>query len=368
MDITFVLAVYNKLDLTKECYKHLRELYPNVPLAISSGGSSDGTKEWLESLDDEYLSFIHDDDRLTFSDTYNAGIKLVDTEKVVLIHNDMVIGEGFLEAINRLLKPNMLLSYTTIEPPIFKGHKRPGKVLLDMGSGFDNFDHYQFNQFVKQWNQSDNIYDGAVFFMSGYKKMFDDVGGFDGFSFVPAFCEDDDFLLRAKLKGYELKTCDSAIVYHFVSQTSRFSDDYKKDRLRYEVSSNRNFVRKWGVQYGAFVEMRYWEEKEFKYKTFSMGLTTRSKNKLMEVEPFFDKIDLGTIPEDYINNEQKHTRYDLRSKFVLTDTVDVMIYEMEPFTDDDITTLRTLRISIPHYEPGEYSIGNMKIEIKKELN
>ena len=150
MDITFVLAVYNKLDLTKECYKHLRELYPNAPLAISSGGSSDGTKEWLDSLDDEYLSFIHDDDRLTFSDTYNAGIKLVDTEKIVLIHNDMVIGEGFLEAINRLLKPNMLLSYTTIEPPIFKGHKRPGKVLLDMGSGFENFDHYQFNEFVKQ--------------------------------------------------------------------------------------------------------------------------------------------------------------------------------------------------------------------------
>ena len=59
---------------------------------------------------------------------------------MALIHNDMVIGEGFLEAIERLLKPDMLLSYTTIEPPIFKGHQRPGKVLLDLGSGFYNFD------------------------------------------------------------------------------------------------------------------------------------------------------------------------------------------------------------------------------------
>ncbi len=367
MNITFVLAVYNKLDLTQECYRNLRELYPTSPLVISSGGSSDGTKEWLESLNDEHLSFIHDDDRLTFSETYNAGIKLVDTEKLVLIHNDMVIGEGFLESIERLLKPNMLLSYTTIEPPIFRGHKRAGKVLLDLGSGFDNFDYFHFNDYVQKWKNSDNLYDGAVFFMSGYKKMFEDVGGFDGFSFVPAFCEDDDFLIRAKLKGYDLKTCDSAVVYHFVSQTSRFSDDYKKDRMLYEISSNRNFVRKWGIPISAFNELRYWEESNFTYKTFNMGLTTRNRNRLMEVEPFFDKIDLGEIPESYIENEQKNTRYDLRSKFVLTDDVDVMITEIGPFTDEDMMTLHKLRLSIPYYEPGEYQIGNMMIEIKKGL-
>jgi len=368
MNITFVLAVYNKLDLTQQCYKHLRELYPTSPLVISSGGSYDGTKEWLESLNDEYLSFIHDDDRLTFSETYNAGIKLVDTEKLVLIHNDMIIGEGFLESIERLLTPNMLLSYTTIEPPIFRGHQRAGKVLLDLGSGFENFDYYNFNSYVQQWKDSNNLYSGAVFFMSGYKKMFDEVGGFDGFSFVPAFCEDDDFLIRAKLKGYDLKTCDSAIVYHFVSQTSRFSDDYKKDRMIYEISSNRNFVRKWGIPISAFNELRYWEEDNFIYKTFNMGLTTRNKNRLMEVEPFFDKIDLGEIPETYIENEQKNTRYDLRSKFTLTETVDVMITEVDLFTDDDIRTLHKIRLSIPYYEPGEYQIGNMLIEIKKGLN
>jgi GT2 family glycosyltransferase len=368
MDITFVLAVYNKLDLTKECYRLLRDVYPEAPLVISSGGSSDGTKEWLESLeDDDYISYLHDDDRLTFSDTYNAGIKLVDTEKLVLIHNDMVIGEGFLEAIDRLLKPNMLLSYTTIEPPIFKGHKRPGKVLLDLGSSFNNFDHYNFNNYVQEWKNSDNLYDGAVFFMSGYKKMFVDIGGFDGFSFVPCFCEDDDFLIRAKLKGYDLKTCDAAITYHFVSQTSRFSEEMKTDRFRIEVSSNRNFVRKWGIPIAAFNELRYWEDIEFKYNTFSMGLTTRNKSRLAEIEPYFDKIDLGEIPEDYIENEQKNTRYDLRSKFTLQETVDVMIYEMNPFTDDDMYTLNKIRLSLPYYEPDEYEVGNMKIIIKKGL-
>jgi GT2 family glycosyltransferase len=369
MDITFVLAVLNKLDLTKNCYKHLRELYPTTPLVISSGGSSDRTKEWLQEISeiDDYVTIFHDDDRLTFSDTYNVGIKLVDTEKLVLIHNDMVIGEGFLESIERLLKPNMLLSYTTIEPPIFAGHKRPGKVLLDLGSGFENFDNYKFKNYVQQWKDSNKLYDGAVFFMSGYKKMFEDVGYFDGFSFVPCFCEDDDFLIRAKLKGYELKTCDSAITYHFVSQTSRFSDDYKNDRIKIELSSNRNFVRKWGLPIHGFNQVRYWEEDSFKYNTFTMGLKTRNKSLLYNIEPFFDKIDLGTIPEDYIESEQKNTRYDLRSKFTLTDGVDVMITEVSPFTEEDMTMLQLIRLSIPYYEPGEYKTGNMLIKINKQV-
>lgn len=369
MNITFVLAVFNKLDLTQNCYKRIRDIYPTAPLVISSGGSYDGTKDWLESLDDPYLSYIHDDDKLTFSENYNAGINLVDTDKLVLIHNDMVIGHGFLENLSLLIdqNPSTLLSYTTIEPPIFKGHRRAGKILIDFGSGFDNFNQYQFDSVVDQMKNNHSLYDGATFFMSGAKKMFEDVGGFDGFSFVPAFCEDDDFLIRAKLKGYQLKTTECAVVYHFVSQTSRFSEEFKNDRLTNEINSNRNFVRKWGIPIIAFNELRYWEDQVFNYKTFSMGLTTNNKNRLYEVEPFFDKINVGAVPEEYIMNEQPRTRYDLRSKFLLTDLVDVMIYEKHPFTDEDVSLLNKLRLSIPYYEPGEYETGNMVIEIKKGL-
>lgn len=368
MNISFVLAVYNKLDLTKNCYNHLRQVYPDAPLVISSGGSSDGTAEWLQSLEDENLSFFHDDDRLSFSETYNAGIDLVDTEKLVLIHNDMIIGDGFLEALDRLLNQNMILSYTTVEPPIFKGHIRPGKVLLDLGSGFDDFDFVNFNEFVKQNNQNDNLYDGAVFFMSGYKNTFIKLGGFDGKSFRPCFCEDDDFLIRAKLAGYTLKTCESAIVYHFVSQTSRFSEEMKDKRGDIELASNRNFVRKWGIPIMTFNQIDYQNVENFKYNRFSMGLKTSNTDFLFLYEPFFDKIDIGLIPSDYIEKEQPNSTYDLLMKFSDFDVVDVVLSETAPLTQNDIQLLFTLRLSIPTYEPGEYEIGNLKITIKKQLS
>jgi GT2 family glycosyltransferase len=368
MNISFVLAVYNNLYLTKNCYNRIRTIYPDAPFVISSGGSNDGTKEWLESLDDDNLSYIHDDDKLTFSDNYNSGIKLVDTEKLVLIHNDMVIGEGFLESIEKLLKPDMLLSYTTIEPPIFSHHQRPGKVIMDMGSGFDDFKWDEFNKYVEKHKDDCTLYDGAVFFMSGYKNVFEDVGYFDGFSFFPAFAEDDDFIIRTKLKGYKLKTTSCAITYHFVSQTSRFSEEFKNNKTKFEINSNRNFIRKWGIPISSFNEVRYWEENIFKYPIFTMGLTTTNHSRLSQIEPFFDKINIGSIPENYLFVEQPNTKYDLRSKFVLTDMVDVMIYEIAPITDEDIYTLQKLRLSIPFYSVGEYIIGSMKIEIRKEIN
>jgi hypothetical protein len=98
-----------------------------------------------------------------------------------------------------------------------------------------------------------------------------------------------------------------------------------------------------------------------------MGLTTRNESRLYNVEPYFDKINLGKIPEEYIKNEQPNTNFDLRSKFILFDAVDVMIYETSPMTDEDMYTINKIRLSIPHYEPGEYQIGNLLIEIRNQV-
>jgi len=365
MDISLVMAVYNNLDYTRDCYNRIREIYPEAPMVISSGGSTDGTLPWLESLNDDFLSYMHDDDKLNFSNNYNSAIKLVDTEKLVLIHNDMVIGENFLENLTELIDEKTLLSYTTVEPPIFKGHKRAGKVILDLGSSFNDFKYHLFDQYVERVKMNKTLVNGASFFMSGYKKLFEDVGFFDGFSFDPFFCEDDDFLIRAKLKGYNLKTTECAVTYHFVSKTSRVlrSSESKLSEHR----NIRNFIRKWGIPIPVFNELFYWDDSEFKYNTFTMGLTTRNNSKLYNIEPYFDKINLGVIPHEYISNEQPNTNYDLRSKFILTDVVDVMITETSPFTDEDLYTINKIRLSIPHYEVGEYQIGNMLIEIRNRV-
>ncbi len=366
MNITIVLAVYNNLQLTKECYGYVRKIYPNAPFVISSGGSNDGTLEWLEEISewDDNFSFVHETEKINFSENYNQGIKLVDTEKLVLIHNDMVIGKGFLESLDSQLKENMLLCYTTVEPPIFAGHSRPGKFILDCGTNFNNFNESLFNQYIDSVPKTGKLYDGGTFFMSGYKSLFNDVEYFDGFSFFPCFCEDDDFLIRTKLKGYEIKTTEEAIVYHFVSKTSRFSEEYKETTKQNEVNSNRNFIRKWGIPSQLFTLIRYWEENDFKYKNYIIGLHLKNSEQISYLEPYFDKIIMDELPETYIQSEQSKTNYDLRSKFYFTDNVEVMIIIDGNISDIELDVIQKLRLSLPDYEPGIYEVGRLKIEIK----
>lgn len=364
MDITLVLAVYNKLELTKAFYFNLRKTYPNANLIISDGGSTDGTKEWLLSINDSELKITLSDNRLSFSDTYNNGIELVDTDKLVLVHNDMVIGKYFLENIERQLEENMVLSYTTIEPPIFAGHERPGKVIRDFGTTFENFDYKKFEEYVETHSNNCTLNDGAVFFMSGYKKMFLDVGLFDGKTFFPCFCEDDDFLIRASLKGYKLVTTNCAISYHFVSQTSRFSEEYKNDRQRIELNSNRNFVRKWGMPISSFVLYQYWKQ-PFNYSKSRVGLIYKFNNlNLLEfLEPFFDKIQCDFTPQNYIAIEQTKTEFNLTEKFSDTSDCDVILEITDNINRTDIDNLFLLRLVLTNYKMGRYNVGNFFIDI-----
>lgn len=366
-DITFVMGVYNNLEYTQEAYKHLRKNYPETPLVISSGGSTDGTKEWLESLDDDNLTFFHDDDRLALSDTYNAGIRLVDTEKLVLIHNDMFIGKYFLENIEKMLTDDIVLNYTYVEPPIFAKDVRPGKIIKDFGTNFEDFKENEFYKFELENLDNTEIGLGASFFIAGYKKMFEDVGYFDGITFFPAFCEDDDFILRAKLKGYKLFAIYNAMVYHFVSKTSRFSSEIAPKREEYEQNSLVNFVRKWGITPSVFNLLRYWEDNNFEYKFFTMGLESNDKKVIDKIEPYFDKIKTNVLPKDWIEEKQEATNFNIKSKFTFVDEVDVMVIQEDDLNREDYETITKLRLSIPHYEPGEYSVGNFTILINNQV-
>lgn len=367
MNITFVLAVYNNFELTKNCYERIRLLYPEAPLVISSGGSNDETLEWAHTLNDRYTTFTHTNKRISFSDTYNNGVLFVKTEKFVFIHNDMVIGKNFLENIENHLEENMILSYTTIEPPVFGLHSRPGKIVMDFGDDFSNFNYQLFDKYVKDHN-THSIYDGASFFLSTYKKSFDDIGGFDGFSFFPAFCEDDDFLFRAKIKGYKLKTLDSAITYHFVSKTSRFGKEMKDDTKKYEYNSNKNFIRKWGIPTHIMHSMNYLTSDNVDYKKYSMTLITNknvANNFINYLEPFFDNIITDDVPIHYINQEKLNTNYDLETKFISKSTNDIEITIDNDITNDDYNVLEKMRLLYPIYDNGNYINGNLKIKINK---
>lgn len=306
-NISILVGLKNNLEYTQYFYSTTRELYPEVEICFVSFGSTDGTHEWLDSLKDPFLKYYYSEESKTFSDTFNKATQLATKEYVAYLHNDIVLAPGFLENLQKHIGTNVVVSYTTIEPPIFAGHERPGKIIKGFGDSLETFNREDFIEFVKtaQQEYSNQTEKGITFFMCLHRHTLLNMGGMDNL-FSPMFCEDDDLILRLKLKGMKMVTSLDAICYHFVSKTSRFSEEYKRNTNIIEYNSNRNYVRKWNSR-----------TSEIKYDVgFVVKNCTDKILYLLEpwCDTFYLEKDLSPLKESYIQIEQKNTRYNLVEK------------------------------------------------------
>jgi len=147
----------------------------------------------------------------------------------------MVPHPGFVETILKHIERKLVLVYHRVEPPIYTD-EYPGKSILDCGRDIETYDKDKFFSY----NNDDMVLEGgSQLFFAVYKDDYLDI---DGYTFKK-FCEDDDVHLRYKLAGYQCKVATGAMVYHFVSKTSR-SDNYQE----IEMMSNLAFIKKWGFR------------------------------------------------------------------------------------------------------------------------
>jgi len=312
-NISLLVGLKNNLDYNKHFYSTTRELYPEVEICFVSYGSKDGTHEWLNSLNDKNVNYFYSPENKTFSDTFNKATKLATKEYVAYLHNDIVLAPGFLENLEKHVSPNNVVSYTTIEPPIFAGHERPGKLIQDLGTDLETFDKDKLYQFTKekQIEYKDKIEPGITFFMCLRREVLLQIGGMDNL-FNPMFCEDDDLILRLKLYGLNQFTSLDAICYHFVSKTSRFSEEYENKTQSIEVNSNKNFIRKWGFR-NSIHNKRY---------NIAYVVDKCNYDMIAALEPWCDRLytddEMGVLQAMYYENEHKNTSYDFKKRILTT--------------------------------------------------
>jgi len=305
-NISLLVAIKNNLDYTKHFYKTTRAIYPEVEICFSSYNSTDGTHEWLDSLNDSFVKIFHSNEYGNFSDNYNKAASLATKEYIVFTHNDIVLTPGFIENLEKHLSPNNIVSYTTIEPPIFAGHERPGKIIKDLGVDLETFNIQSLYNFAfeEQNTHKDQIIEDISFFMCMPRKTYIEIGGLDNL-YDPMFCEDIDLCVRFKLLGLKFIMSLDAITYHFVSKTSRFSEEYKDKTAKIERNSNLNFIRKWGT-YVKPIEM-------LSPNKYNIGFIVKNCNQqLLEVlEPWCSTLYVDCNYNDYIKKEQPNTKFNL---------------------------------------------------------
>lgn len=344
-ELTAVLAVSGKRELFEQFYLRFRKDHPDVPLAVSALQASESIVSFLKELKsrDPYLDYVtgnpKDGHHVSFSENYNSAINLAKTEKIVLVHTDMVFSKSFFEVIEKgLNNPKEFCIYTTMEPPVYIGHRRPGKILGDFGNSFSTFRFEEFQEYCEKLQTvPDRRVDGYGFFLAGFKQSFEDVGGFDQDTFTPVFCEDDDFMVRLRIKGFKAVVLEHAICYHFVSQTSR--EVIGASMTSREVEANIKFGRKWGFEARHLWSTGY--ESVAKFEVFRrkiafQTLDTTLTSRVLSLEPLVDFFQgLSTLGE-------YHNRVDVLHKIRNREEVSIEIIQRRSLESADLYKLATL--------------------------
>lgn len=200
-------------EYTKYLINNIREIYPD---------------------ETQVEIVVSEDDTVTMGVNYNNAVAKSNGEKIILLHNDMVIKPGFVEQMDKDIIKGRITAYTRVEPPIYPD-TYAGKIILDCGTSLETFNKDKFLNFTLP----EKLLEGGAQLFFGCMK--EDYLGIDGYTFK-LFCEDDDLHLRHKIAGYEQKV-SSAHVYHFISKTSRVGDYHP-----IENESNLKFIKKWGFR------------------------------------------------------------------------------------------------------------------------
>lgn len=293
---------------------------------------------------------VEENDNVSLGHNYNNAVKRATSDKIILLHNDMILSPGFIETMDKHITKNRITTYTRIEPPMFND-TYPGKILLDCGTELDNFDH---NKFVNHKLEYELINGGSQLF---FGCMREDYIGIDGDTFK-MFCEDDDLHKRYRLLGFEHKV-SCATVYHFVSKTSRSDISYQQ----IELQSNRNYIRKWG----SIIEA----------PKYNIAFVVKNCNSdiLELLEPWCNRIyiddDMQVITSHYIDKEQPNTKFDLAKRVLHIGYNDphgendiVVEIDKLQLTNQDFMYIQQLAAILQESGGiGEFQLGNLKITV-----
>ena len=293
---------------------------------------------------------VETNDLVTLGQNYNNAVARANGEKIILLHNDMVISKGFVEIMDKHITPNRITTYTRIEPPIYTDIY-PGKKLLDCGYSLETFNSEKFLEIQLE----DSLEDGGSQLFFGCMR--NEYIGIDGVTFK-MFCEDDDLHRRYRLAGFEHKV-SSAHVYHFVSKTSRSESTYQT----IELASNRNYIRKWGTKSNA--------------PKYDVAIRVKACNlQLLELlEPYCNRIfiedTMQVLFTHYIDAEQPNTKFDLKTRIntqVYDDPNDyhdiVVEIDRNSFTQQDFSYIHQLAEIIQSSgEIGSFRLGNLTVTI-----
>lgn len=222
--ISIILTSYNSKPFLQKCLESLKKYSVlNNEILIHVDGSTDGTKEWLES---ENIPFSYSEN-LGLSHAENTAGFRATKDYVFWINDDVVATPGWDEKLMRHAHPNLYVTANFVEPGF------GSFITRDFGKHTEEFQEKQFLNFIQDGYYNSQLFDIGFCFGSGLlsRQKFFEVGGFS--TVFDKFSHNDiDFFYRLYKQFPELvfMKANDVFFYHFQHGSSRNAQDNTSNR------------------------------------------------------------------------------------------------------------------------------------------
>jgi len=217
MKVSVIIPNYNGAKYLKVCLDSLsRQTFAAFDIIVVDNGSIDDSCEYLER---EYKSvrLIRLDKNYGFSKAVNEGIKVCDSDFVVLLNNDVEVDTDWLQSLMNCIGKDESIFSCSSKMIRYNDREKiddAGDEYNILGWAYKRGDGKSISKFA----QNDEIFSscgGAAIYR---KSVLEQIGYFDENFF--AYMEDVDISYRAKIHGHKNIYCSDAVVYHIGSATS----------------------------------------------------------------------------------------------------------------------------------------------------
>ena len=332
--VTFIIPCRNNLKYLQQAVDSIINYYGNYhQIVILDDASTDGTWEWIESLNEKNIKTYRNEgpERVGHTVLYDIGISLAETPIVTILHSDMVVTKDYVSNMLKNLAPLSVVSATRIEPPLHP--PGPEKYVKNFGMEPEEFklQFGEFEKFVesKQAQNKDTITNGIFAPWMLYKEDFRTMGGHDKL-FAPMELEDSDIFNRFHLCDYKLIQSRDAFVYHMTCRGSRFKDGIEIEReiplpdgtIWYKPKDSKEYLE---LRQNKFKEWwRKWHTDVLHDELMMPIVPNRYDTTfvvhnchpqlLVVLEPWCDRLYVDCEYDGYVTTEQKETMFDISDK------------------------------------------------------
>lgn len=237
-ELTIVIPHYNGINILRDC---LDSIYKNnfkaFEVLLIDNGSTDGSQGFTRQ-NFQQVRIIQNEVNRGYAGACNQGIEFCETDFVLLLNNDTVMPENFLDEMLISIKQNDAIA--CVQPKIMSIQNKEYFDYSGAAGGEMDILGYPFargrifDNVEKDESQYDDMMD-TVFWTSGCalllrKQIVSEIGVLDEDFF--AHQEEIDLNWRAQLAGYKNCVVYSTHIYHYSGYTLA-SDNQRKMYLNH---------------------------------------------------------------------------------------------------------------------------------------